>query len=84
MSSSVGKRQRERQKVERAQAKAERKAARLATDPEETEDLAPRTETELMDDLAELHRSFEAGGVSPEDFEARREQIQAQFDRLLR
>jgi hypothetical protein len=84
MSSSVGKRQRERQKIERAQAKAERKAARQATDSDETtEDFAPRSETELMEDLAALHRAFEASEISLEDFEARRDRIQAQFEQIL-
>jgi hypothetical protein len=84
VSSSVGKRQRERQKVERAQAKAQRKAARQATGSEPTGGFSPRSESELIDDLGALHRAFEAGEVSPEDFEERRNRIQAQFERLPR
>lgn len=84
MSSSLGKRQRERQKLERAQAKAERKAARQATDDEVTDDPSPRSEFELVEDLGALHRAFEANEVSLEDFETRRDRIQAQLERLLR
>jgi len=82
MGSSVGKRQRERQRQERARAKAERKAARQTTGPAEIEDLSPRSETELIEDLGVLQRSFEAGEISPEDLEERRERIQAQLERL--
>lgn len=84
MSSSVGKRQREREKVERAQAKAERKAARQASAGEVVDGLSPRSESELMEDLEALHRAQEAGEVSLDDFEVRRDRIQAQFERLLR
>lgn len=84
MSSSVGKRQRERQKLERAQAKAERKAVRQAAGIEQAGGLSPRSESELIEDLGVLHRALEAGTISPEDFEERRERIQAQFERLSR
>lgn len=82
MPSSAGKRERERQKVEKAQAKAERRAARQAavTEPEE----APlvRSESELMEELEALHRAFEAGEISPEDFESRRDRLQAEFGQI--
>lgn len=84
MSSSVGKRQRERQKLERAQAKAERKAARQATVAEPPDVFSPRSESELIEDLGALRRAFEAGEVSPEDFEQSRDRIQAQFEQLSR
>ncbi|HET9732187.1 MAG TPA: hypothetical protein VFP54_05880 [Acidimicrobiales bacterium] len=82
MASSVGKRQRERQKLERAQAKAERKAARNTDDGEPTVVLSNRSEAELIEDLGALHRALEAGQVSLEEFEERRDGIQAQFERL--
>ena len=84
MSSSVGKRQRERQKLERAQAKAERKAARQASgaEDEDAAGLSDRSEPELIDDLAALQRSFGDGEVSAEDFAERRDRIQAQLERL--
>lgn len=84
MATSAGKRERERQKQEKAQMKAERKAARQEAQDED--DAAPvnRTEAELIEDLATLQRSFEAGQVSSDDFTARREQIQADLERILR
>lgn len=84
MSSSVGKRQRERQKLERAQAKAQRKAARQAAGVEDDDaaGLSDRSEPELIDDLAALQRSFGDGEVSAEDFAERRDRIQAQLGRL--
>jgi len=84
MSSSVGKRQRERQKLERAQAKAARRAVREAAGAEYTEPagLSDRSEPELIDDLRALQRAFGDGEVSAEDFEARRDGIQAQLERL--
>lgn len=84
MASSAGKRERERQKLEKAQLKAERKAARQEAQDETDDVTVNRTEAELIDDLASLQRSFEAGEVSSDDFTARREQIQADLERILR
>jgi hypothetical protein len=84
MASSLGKRQRERQKLEKAQAKAERKAARQAAQVEQVDVSSQRSESELMEDLGNLQQAFEAGQISAEDFADRREQIQAQFEQLLR
>ncbi len=82
MASSAGKRERERQKLEKAHAKAERKAARQAAGSQ-IEDSSPvRSESELMEDLGALHRAFEAGKITPEDFEEGRERLQAEFERL--
>lgn len=82
MASSVNKRQRERQKLEQAQAKAERKAARRAADAEQAVVVPHRSEAELIEDLAALHRALEAGALSPEEFEERRDRIQAQLELL--
>jgi hypothetical protein len=84
MSSSIGKRQREQRRQERAQAKAERKAARQATGAQDTDGFLPRNETELIEELGALQRTFGAGKISPEDFEQRRDRIQAQLERLSR
>lgn len=84
MGSSAGKYQRERQRRERAQAKAERKVARQATGVEEIDGHSPRSETELIDDLGSLQRTFEAGTISADDFEERRDRIRAQLERLSR
>ena len=84
MASSAGKRLRERQKLERAQAKAERKAARVASVDEQVEVSSHRSESELIDDLSALHHAFEAGDVSQQDFEDRRDQIRAELERFSR
>jgi hypothetical protein len=81
MTSSVGKRQREQQKLERAQAKAERKAARLVPDAELADGSPQRSESELIEDLAALHRALEASELSPEEFQERRDRIQTQLER---
>jgi hypothetical protein len=80
--SSAGKRDRERQKVEKAQAKAERKAARQAAGAAPGEDGPARSEAEIIEDLSALHQAFEAGEISLEDFEARRDDLQAEFGQL--
>lgn len=84
MSSSVGKRERERQKLDKAQAKAERKTARRATDTLPAEISSHRSEAELIEDLAGLHQAFEAGEISPEDFEKHRDELQVLFEQLSR
>jgi len=85
MASSAGKRLREQAKVERAQAKAERKAARLAGGDEEPEELASdRSESELIEDLGALHREFEAGDIALQDFEDRRDRISRQLAQYSR
>jgi hypothetical protein len=86
VSSSVGKRQRERQKIEKAQFKAERKAARRADleDPAEPATPVPvRDEAELIEELATLHRTFEDGAISVDDFEEQRLQLQEQLEQIL-
>lgn len=84
MSSSVGKRQRERQKLERAQLKAQRKAVRQAAGAEGQDAAGPsdRSEPELIDDLRTLQQAFGDGAMSAEDFAERRARIQAQLERL--
>lgn len=84
MSSSVGKRQRERQKIERAQAKAERRAVRQAASTEGTDAAGPvdRSEAELIDDLRSLQHAFGEGELTAEEFATRRDAIQAQLERL--
>jgi hypothetical protein len=84
MASSIGKRRREREKLEKVAAKAERRAARQAASVDDTDVAPQRSEAELVEDLGNLQRSLETGAVSDEDFLARREQIQAQLGRLLR
>ena len=84
MSSSVGKRQRERQKLDRAQVKAERRAVRRAAGAEDadTATLSPRSEVELIDELRALQQVFEDDGMSTEDFEVQRNRIRAELERI--
>lgn len=84
MVASMGKRQREREKLEKVAIKAERRAARQAANAEQSEVPSPRNEAELIEDLGNLQRGFEAGEISDEDFFTRREQIQLQIERYLR
>ena len=82
--SSVGKRQRERQKLERAQGKAQRKAVRQASGDEgdEAMELSDRSEPELIDDLRALQRAFGEDEMSADDFAEHRARIQTQLERL--
>ncbi len=82
MGTSVGKRQREREKVEKAQAKAERRATRKAVEVDPIGPVVHRSESELIEDLGALHRQLEAGSLSPEDFDDRRERLQVQFEQI--
>ncbi len=77
-----GKRQRQQQQREKAQAKVERKAARQASEPEELAQPVESSELELMEQLAVLHRSIEAGDLSYQEFEERREHIRQQLEHL--
>lgn len=85
VSSSVGKRQRERLKLERAQVNAKRKTARHLADAasEDVIGISDRTEPELIDELAALQQAFGDGEISAEGFAEGRGRIQAQLERLL-
>ena len=77
---TFGKLQRERDKKAKAADKRERRLTR--PDEEAIEDPATNgqpsreyDESRLLEALAALHQSFEAGTVSPDEFEARREEL---------
>ena len=73
---TFGKLQRERDKKEKALIKAEKKAARLESKGEEDGGQSPVADQDaLLDALADLHRRFEDGGMSIDEFEERREQL---------
>jgi hypothetical protein len=73
---TFGKLQRERDKKEKAVLKAERKAARLENKGESSEPTpAAGDQDALLDALADLHRRFEDGDISIDEFEERREQL---------
>jgi len=80
--STYGKRQREQEKREKAQAKVERKVARQTLDPEQGDDPVEASESELIEELAGLHGAYEAGDVALDDFEERRDHIRAQLERI--
>jgi hypothetical protein len=72
---TFGKLQRERDKKEKAVIKAERKAARLESKGEDRVEPVVGDQDALLDALADLHRRFEDGGISIDEFEERREQL---------
>jgi len=73
---TFGKLQRERDKKEKALIKAERKAARIESKGESTDETTPAGDQDaLLDALADLHRRFEDGNISIDEFEERREQL---------
>ena len=72
---TFGKLQRERDKKEKALIKAERKAARLENKDEGPVQTAAVDQDAILDALADLHRRFEDGGMSIDEFEERREQL---------
>ena len=77
-----GKRQREQQKREKAQAKVQRHAARQDQEAEQVHEPVVATEAQLVEELAALHRALEADDIPHHEFEDRREQIRQQIERL--
>ena len=78
---TIGKRNIQQAKREKAQAKQERKAARRAA-PEADAVPVEATEGELLEELAGLSKALEAGQLSPAEFEGRRERIRAQLEQV--
>ncbi len=79
---TVGKRNIQQQKYEKARAKQERRAARRAA-PTDTDGVdVSMSESELIDELAKLHAAMESGRVSLQEFEERREEIRRQLQQL--
>jgi hypothetical protein len=72
---TFGKLQRERDKKEKALIKAEKKAARLENKGEDEVQTPTGDQDAILDALADLHRRFEDGGMSIDEFEERREQL---------
>jgi hypothetical protein len=72
---TFGKLQRERDKKEKAQIKAEKRIARQESKGEEQEQTPAGDQDALLDALADLHRRFEDGAISIDEFEERREQL---------
>jgi hypothetical protein len=72
---TFGKLQRERDKKEKALIKAEKKAARLENKGEDEVQTPTADQDAILDALADLHRRFDDGGMSIDEFEERREQL---------
>jgi hypothetical protein len=86
---TYGKRERENTKREKVQAKSDRRVARqtstLDGDLEaEPEALPDASESELIEQLAGLHRAFGAGEVGLDELEEQQELIRAQLARIQR
>jgi hypothetical protein len=79
-----GKRNVQQHKLEKRQAKQERKAARRLESSELDTATVDASEAELIDRLAALHAAVEAAAISQEEFESRRELIRLQLDQLAR
>lgn len=79
--STFGKLQRDRDKKDKAAAKAERREQRATSvDDEPAAAAAPvRDEADVLAALAALHAALEDGQVSIDDFEARRDQLRSQL-----
>jgi hypothetical protein len=73
---TFGKLQRDREKQARARAKQERRMAGAEKEPgDEATPAVAADQDAVLAALAELHAAFEAGDVSLEDFETRRDAL---------
>jgi hypothetical protein len=75
---SAGKRQREKARKDKADAKAARRFERSAAAPDPDADPGPRPpvdEEALIAELAELHKRFEDGELEYDDFAAAKDDV---------
>jgi hypothetical protein len=72
---SAGKRQREKARKERAEAKAARRLERSAAPDPNPDPLPPVDEAALLAELAELHTRFEDGELDYDDFAAAKDDV---------
>ena len=78
--STFAKLQREREKKEKAVAKAGRRAEKAAAAAEASvAGPAPDNEAAILAALAELHAAYDNGSVSSDEFEDRRDQLRQQL-----
>ena len=78
--STFAKLQREREKKEKAVAKAGRRAEKAAAAAEASVARpAPDNEAAILAALAELHAAYDNGSVSSDEFEDRRDQLRQQL-----
>jgi hypothetical protein len=82
---TYGKRERENTKREKVKAKSDRRVARQeSTLDAEPEVSSEASESELIEQLAGLHRAFGAGEFGIEELEEQQELIRAQLARIQR
>lgn len=82
---TAGKRNVQQHKREKAQAKQERRASRREAGDTETPAVPVEvSEAELIEELAALHGAAEAGRVTQQEFEERREHIRQQLELVER
>ena len=74
---SFAKRQREKARKEKAAAKAERRAERVANaeDSDDVDPPSPGDEQSLLAELADLHTRFENDEIDFDDFSAAKEEV---------
>jgi len=78
---TAGKRRRQEQQRAKARMKEERREARHSAVPDPGAPVE-RSESQLLEDLADLHRALESAEVSLQEFEERREHIRIQLEQL--
>ena len=82
---TYGKRERENVKREKVKAKSDRRVMRQASASDgDPEPLPEPNESELIEQLAELHRAFGAGDVGLDELEEQQELIREQLGRIQR
>ncbi len=82
---TYGKRERENTKREKVKAKSDRRVLRQASAVEgDSEPSAEANESELIEQLAGLHRAFGAGDVGLDELEEQQELIREQLGRIQR
>ena len=82
---TYGKRERENTKREKVKAKSDRRVARQASALDGDPEASPEaSESELIEQLAGLHRAFDAGDVELDELEEQQELIREQLARIHR
>jgi len=82
---TYGKRERENTKREKVKAKSDRRVARQASALDGDPEASPEaSESELIEQLAGLHRAFDAGYVELDELEEQQEVIREQLARIQR
>jgi hypothetical protein len=81
---TAGKRDQQKRKREKAQAKVARRAARRLDDTNTIGSPVDGSEAEVIEALATLQKAVEVGEVSLEEFEERREDFRKQFEQIER